>query len=85
MAEAPVSATPKVAARRARWLAIMRARLAATLLTWDLPGGRLYDGGGGLQLGVTIASHNNAVLFLTLAEPPRHNLVFQTSSRFAAF
>ena len=41
--------------------------------------------GGGLQLGVSIVSHNNAVLFLTLADPTRHNLLFQPSSRFVAF
>ena len=76
MADTPVSVTPEVAARQARLLAMMYARLAATLLPWALPDGGKYVGGGGLQLGVTIASLNNVVLFLTLAAPPRHNLLF---------
>ena len=85
MADAPVLETPEVAALRALRLAIMCACLEANLLPWLLPGGRMYDGGGGLQLGVTIASHNNAVLFLTLADPPRQDLLFHPSSHFLEF
>ena len=85
MVDAPVLETPEVAAWGAQWLDIMRACLAATLLPWALPYGRKYFSGEVLQLGVTILPLNKAVLFLTLAAPPRHNLLFYPESRFISF
>ena len=85
MADAPVSEIPAVADRRALRLAIMRALLAVTLLLWSIPGGRTYNVRGGIQLYFSIASHNNAVLVLTLADPSHHNLLFEPSSRFVEF